>query len=143
MSNEKYTVVQHSGYGYGNKAEWAGGLEPRRVHGADIEVVQRLGGKLFDSWREADNYAAIESGPDIYPKAPGTFASLTIDGLAIYVPQPEAPPDTSAYPFRVGYVRHGDEGWIRLRCREDAEAFAAWGEEEGIFIDPFIEEAGS
>lgn len=85
----KYTVVQHSGYGYGNKEEWEHGLETRFVEKkSEIARIERAGGLLFDSYSEAEKFAeeAMWIDDTMEPKAQGTFSNLKIDDLAIYVP---------------------------------------------------------
>lgn len=95
-----WTVVQHSGYGYGGDPLWRGGIEVRELTGHDEpdgsrrtarqerRLVEKLGGMLFTSYQEA---VAFEDkvnldGDGMYPHAPGKFAKDKIDGLAIYIP---------------------------------------------------------
>ena len=85
-----YAIVQHSGFGYGNKSEFARGLETRAVSKTQRKLVLALGGKVFDTYGEANNYAHEEmyaEAQGLVPKAPGNFSSHSLDGLLIYIPQ--------------------------------------------------------
>ena len=87
----KYTVVQHSAYGYQQKPGWEQGLETRRVSKVkDQQAIEKAGGLLLNTYGEAEDFAEQAMYPPgvegLYPAAAGTFASLKIDGLAIYIP---------------------------------------------------------
>lgn len=85
----RWTVVQHSGAGYGGNQGFAQALEVRSLATKkEQEVVLKAGGKLFDSWKEANDYEEKINlgGEGIYPQAPGTFAEVLIDGLKVYIP---------------------------------------------------------
>ena len=86
----KYVVVQHSGYEYGGKEEFQQGLETRRITRiSDLKKVLAAGGKVFDSYFEAEEYALEEMYKGVeglIPNAPGRFSDKTIDDLAIYIP---------------------------------------------------------
>jgi hypothetical protein len=86
----QYTVVQHSGYGYGGDELFEAGLESRELHAAsEIARVRKAGGMLFPSYLEAEDFAEkamYPEGSGIVPAAKGTFAEAKIDGLRIYVP---------------------------------------------------------
>lgn len=88
----KWTVVQHSGYGYGGHPGFAKAIETRQLDNlADQTKVLRAGGLLFNTWQEADAYETkVNCGGDDkglpYPEAPGTFSDFEIDGLRIYLP---------------------------------------------------------
>lgn len=90
--SDKYTIVQHSGYGYAGKEGFARGLEVRTVSTKRLEAaVRRIGGLIFDSHREATDFEDKASFPNesvgIYPQAQGTFSEhLKVDGLAVYIP---------------------------------------------------------
>lgn len=90
---EKFTVVQHSAYGYQNDPVFKQGLESRRVSSKEAQrSVESAGGVLFDSHQEAEDFAMKEmyndpDYPGIIPDARGTFADQGVDGLAIYRPQ--------------------------------------------------------
>lgn len=88
MPIDKYTVVQHSGFGYGGKTGFKQGLEVRAVtRQAEVRKVEKAGGILFDSYAEADKFCdEATEGPGIYPQAKGNFAREAIDGLRIYIP---------------------------------------------------------
>lgn len=85
-------VVQHSGYGYAGNPEFQQGLELRDVQTVrDRRMVERCGGRLFSSRREAEEWTELEMYPPGYeglvPEAPGTFsATASVDGLAVYQP---------------------------------------------------------
>lgn len=88
---DKWTVVQHSGYGYAGKPGFAKGLEVRVVHTkAEQDKVEKAGGLLFDTYIAADKFGDEAMFPPevggMYPQAAGTFASLEVDGLRVYVP---------------------------------------------------------
>ena len=86
-----WTVVQHSAV-LTRHAEFVRGLETAIVDNAkDRNAIRKAGGLLFDTWVEADDYAEEEMFREVpeglIPRAPGTFASHKIDGLAVYVPR--------------------------------------------------------
>jgi len=88
----KWTLVQHSGYGYAAKPAFKLGVETRQVEGAkEIERVRRAGGMLFDSYGEAEDQADIENYPKGYeglePRVLGTFADAEVDQLRVYIPK--------------------------------------------------------
>ena len=99
-----FTVVQHSGCGYGGDYTFRRGLEVRNVDNAkDRNAVQKAGGLLFDTWGKADNYCDEEMYRDVpegafvlVPRAPGTFAAAEVDGLRVYVPPRETPEQVAA-----------------------------------------------
>lgn len=86
-----HTVVQHSGHGYANKPEFRQGLEPRNVStAANRDKVKKVGGLLFRTYIDADDYAFHEmyDGHDsLDPQAPGEFAREGVDDLRIYIPK--------------------------------------------------------
>jgi hypothetical protein len=87
LKEPKYTVVQHSGYGYAGKPTFKQALEVRTLHTVgEVRTVQQADGLLFDDWKEADDYT--DSVP--FLNAPGTFSPKKIDQLRIYQP-PNAP----------------------------------------------------
>lgn len=88
-----YTIVQHSGYGYGQKPAFEHGLETRSVTTlTEQKAVQRAGGILLSN-REAEEFADKEMYPEsvdgLVPQAPGTFSDKCVDGLCIYIPLKE------------------------------------------------------
>lgn len=94
---EAWTIVQHSGYGYGHKEALKQGLEVRQVTKLmEIKRVVKAGGVLFESYNNALDYTYKEMYPEghegLVPKAPGKFLNnVFIDELRLYVPlvQPE------------------------------------------------------
>lgn len=95
MSNERWTVVQHSGYGYSDNPQFQQGLETRECGAKEAAKVEKVGGILFDSYGDAEDFAMKAMYPDgddaplslgILPNAQGTFSDQTVDGLRIYVP---------------------------------------------------------
>jgi len=92
MGGMKWAVVQHSGFGYAGKPAFKKGLELRIVDTRQAKKVVDAGGVIFGGYPEADNYIFEEMYKDVQgmvPKAPGTFSKQMIDGLRIYVPEPE------------------------------------------------------
>lgn len=89
----KYTLVQHSGYGYGGKLGFRLAVEVRQIEGKEIERVEKAGGVLFDTFREADEAENRENYPPgvegIYPRVRGRFHKTKVDQLAIYLPDPK------------------------------------------------------
>lgn len=88
---DKWTVVQHSGFGYNGDPTFARGLESRRVTTkAESTRVERVGGLLFDSYGKAEDFCDTAAYPEGYvgltPCARASFADATVDGLRIYVP---------------------------------------------------------
>lgn len=89
----KHTVVMHSGAGYGGKQGFTRGLESRTLDSKKQEdLVRKVGGLIFNSYNEAEDYCMKEMYPanynGLHPRAPGTFSKCTVDGLRIYVPVP-------------------------------------------------------
>lgn len=92
MAKALYTIVQHSGAGYGYKPEFEQGLEIREVtDGRFQNKIRTLGGKLFATWSEADDYVDSESyqpgNESLIPNAPGTFVDYEVDELKLYIPK--------------------------------------------------------
>lgn len=91
LTTETYTIVQHSGAGYGDKTKFNKGLETRMLRSVgEYNLVTRVKGKLFNNYNQAEEYAEEEMykhcPEGIYPCAPGTFSTKTIDDLKIYIP---------------------------------------------------------
>lgn len=87
----KWTVVQHSGYGYKGNPQFKQAVESRQVMNlTELHRVERSGGVLFDGYLEAEEFAEKANYPDdnrgIIPRVKGTFSKNTIDDLQIYVP---------------------------------------------------------
>lgn len=88
----KYTVVQHSGYGYAGNPLFQKGLESRGLEkSAWVNLVEKEGGLLFDTYADCEEYCIKEMYPQpdeqgLVPEAPGTFSDRLIDGLRIYLP---------------------------------------------------------
>jgi hypothetical protein len=86
-----YTVVRHSGYGYGHSTDFMRGLETRGVAtAAEAEQIRRAGGIIFATYAEAVRYEETAPYPPghegLIPRAPGTFSTVMVDGLAVYLP---------------------------------------------------------
>ena len=85
-----HAVVQHSAFGYKSDPTFAHALETRTVTAAQGRKVLAAGGRVFPTYTEAEDFAEQEHYPTgyegFYPRASGTFVSLKIDGLAVYVP---------------------------------------------------------
>jgi hypothetical protein len=93
LKEEKWTLVQHSAYGYQEKPGWEKAVETRQITTeAELKRVQAAGGMVFDSYNEADdqeyksNYPQGAGDTLMYPAVLGTFSSTMIDGLRIYIP---------------------------------------------------------
>ena len=89
--SNKWTVVQHSGYGYAQKPGFKQAVETRALSTVgEVRRVERSGGVVFDSYLLAEEFAEKANFPadykGLYPKARGTFSSQMIDGLRIYQP---------------------------------------------------------
>lgn len=87
-----WTIVQHSGYGYANKPGFERGLETRHITTAtERNTVKKAGGLLLDSYVEAEALAMEQMYPEdgsggLYPLAGGSFSTVQIDSLAIWLP---------------------------------------------------------
>jgi hypothetical protein len=96
MTTNKWTIVQHSGYGYKRNPQFQHAVEVRKTESAAEERrVEKAGGILFDTYMEAENFAERANYPvghvGIIPDARGTFSVWVIDDLHIYIPvRPEA-----------------------------------------------------
>ena len=89
--SNKWTVVQHSGYGYTHKPGFEHAVETRAITTVgELKRVERSGGVVFDSYLLAEDFAEKADFPadykGLYPQARGTFSSQMIDGLRIYKP---------------------------------------------------------
>ena len=83
----KWTVVQHSGFGYKGDTTFAKALESRMAQRkVDQKKILRVGGVLFDSYKEAEDFCDTAAGDGPVPAVKGTFSDKMIDGLAIYIP---------------------------------------------------------
>ena len=94
LEKTKYTVVQHSGYGYGNNTQFMYGLESRSLTTDNqLNKVIKAGGMVFNTYSEAEDYADFASYPKDYngltPRANqfGSFSRMKIDKLRIFVPK--------------------------------------------------------
>jgi len=86
-----WTIVQHSGYGYAGKDGFRHAVETRAVRTlGEKERVEKAGGLLFASYREADAFSEAANYPEgaesFYTAAKGTFSDKEIDELKIYLP---------------------------------------------------------
>src|SRR3954453_6268754 len=93
LKQEKWTLVQHSGFGYGEKPGWMHAVETRQITTeVELKRVESVGGYVFDSYDEADTQEYKSNYPEgageslMYPEVKGTFSSKEIDGLKIYIP---------------------------------------------------------
>ena len=92
----KWTIVQHSGFGYGNKVGFKYGLEPRSLKTkASQNRVIKAGGVLYESYMAADDAAEGFMYPpghrSIYPNCRpfGGFGRAKVDGLRLFIPKQE------------------------------------------------------
>ena len=98
LKEQKWTLVQHSAYGYQEKPGWDKAVETRMITtDAELKRVESVGGMVFDSYSEADNQEYKSNYPDgveipgqpfqlTYPEVKGTFSDKELDGLRIYIP---------------------------------------------------------
>jgi hypothetical protein len=91
---EKYTLVQHSAYGYKRNPQFRKAVEVRRLNNAtEVKRVERANGVVIDGYREAEdlaeriNYPSDMNPRSIIPEARGSFSTLEIDSLRIYIPK--------------------------------------------------------
>lgn len=94
VKNVKWTLVQHSGFGYAQKPAFRRAVETRMISGKDIERVKKAGGLVLD-YNDAEDRAELENYPDsnfgLIPTVEGTFSKVKVDYLAVYVPKAAAP----------------------------------------------------
>ncbi len=86
-----WTLVQHSGYGYGGNEGFAQGLELRSIETVgERNRVLKAGGVIYDDYEAAMvaemNGMYPKGTVGIYPQAQGTFSKQKVDDLAIYIP---------------------------------------------------------
>ena len=98
----KWTLVQHSAFGYAHKAAFKRAVETRMISGAkEIERVKKAGGLVLD-YNDAEDRAETENYPEGYPGlipvVQGTFSRSKVDYLAIYIPKAAVP---STEPVKV------------------------------------------
>jgi len=93
---ERWTLVQHSGFGYAEKPGWEHAVETRRITTErELLDVTNEGGMIFESYNDADTAEYKENYPEgagdrlTYPEVKGTFSDKLLDGLKIYVPAKE------------------------------------------------------
>ena len=85
-----FTLVQHSGCGYGGKPEFARSVEIRHLDKKQERVVRKVGGMIIPDHAMASeleehvNYPPEVMG--LYPRCRGVFSSREVDKLSIYVP---------------------------------------------------------
>lgn len=87
----KYTLVQHSGYGYAERSEFKAAVETRMItRAAEERRVLNAGGivldKPSDAYRREDEENYPPGTPGLTPRAKGSFSRKKIDGLPIYIP---------------------------------------------------------
>lgn len=97
MPLNKYTVVQHSGYGYAGDPQFQAALEERALTTpSQIKRVQQVGGVVVDGYvaavELAETWSYADSNEGIVPDCSsfGTFSKKKVDGLAIFVPNDQA-----------------------------------------------------
>ncbi|MEO6159048.1 MAG: hypothetical protein ABIQ39_15635 [Ilumatobacteraceae bacterium] len=89
---ERYTLVQHSGYGYAGKEGFAKAVETRRVSSDKVaDAIVAAGGVVIDGYVAAEDAAENENYPPdlegLYPRVNGRFGQRKVDGLALYIPK--------------------------------------------------------
>lgn len=89
-STPQYTIVQHSGFGWGHKPAFARAVELKGVTPAEARKVKKVGGILFDNYSDASDFEDKANGVDgsrPFLQVAGTFSDEHIEGLRIYIPQ--------------------------------------------------------
>lgn len=90
MKQELWTIVQHSGFGYGQKPAFKKGIEIQRLTSkSERKKVLEEGGLIFDSYKTTDDFIMEVSYPEgsgLAPNAPGSFSKKKIDRLRIWIP---------------------------------------------------------
>lgn len=97
LADGRWTLVQHSAFGYQAKPGWDKAVETRQITTTEeLARVQSVNGYVFESYDAADdqemksNYPkGTTNDPVTYPEVLGTFAHKEIDGLKIYMPKTE------------------------------------------------------
>ena len=90
-----YTLVQHSGFGYGGDRTFQRGLEPREITSkVELNRVRKVGGLVLQNYIISEDMAEELMYPNNYPNgaAPtatyfGNFSVKTVDDLHIFVPK--------------------------------------------------------
>lgn len=87
----KWTVVQHSGFGYAHDRQFEHAVESRNVATKkEQEMVLKVGGLLFDTYGQAEDFCEEANYPadhvGLIPDVQGTFADKDVDGLKVYIP---------------------------------------------------------
>jgi hypothetical protein len=87
----KYTLVQHSGFGYGGDSRFSRAVEERGVDTlTECKKISQQGGLLYDTYGEAIDAAFAENYPPsvrgMVPRCGGRFARHQVDGLRLYLP---------------------------------------------------------
>jgi len=87
----QWTLVQHSGCGYGSDVRFARAVQMELITTtAEFNRVQKAGGLLFDEYDAASHREELENYPPevkgLVPRCRGRFARAKINGLKIYVP---------------------------------------------------------
>lgn len=88
---EKWTIVQHSGWGYNMDPTFQRAVEMRHVGTkAEQTKVEKAGGILFDTYGEAADFEEKANGISTeeipFLTVKGKFSDKDIDGLKIYIP---------------------------------------------------------
>ena len=96
LKDERWTLVQHSAYGYQAKPGWDKAVETRQITTTEeLARVQSVHGYVFETYDAADdqemksNYPKGTTDTLTYPECLGTFSHKEIDGLKIYMPAVE------------------------------------------------------
>lgn len=90
-----WTLVQHSGFGYGKKPGFKRAVETRMITGAkEIQRVIEAGGLILNDYSDAEDRADHENYPEgltgIVPCVQGSFSTHKVDYLAVYIPKPKS-----------------------------------------------------
>lgn len=90
VKEKKWTLVQHSGFGYGRNPQFRKAVE---IYGLGkeglVQRVEKAGGIVVDDYDEVSNLEYEENYPEdvegLVPQARGSFSNKTVGGLRIYI----------------------------------------------------------
>jgi len=92
MTEQLYTLVQHSGYSVGGNPQFLRAVELQSVHNQEtFNLIQRVGGYIYDNYKEASDAEYSTNYPsEVYgflvPNVAGGFSEATCEGKKIYTP---------------------------------------------------------
>jgi hypothetical protein len=132
----KYTLVQHSAWTVKRDPCFESAVELASLeYQRQIDAVNRAGGLLFDSYKEASDAEYRENYPDadeqgLIPGVRGTFATYALQGRRVYVPPvPSAPPRTAGNnpcPHCAAPVKSWDGSVLAYECGRAVKWDGTW-----------------